>query len=203
MADSYLPNKADVKRRRQGRINELWNSICARHGYLDNYKRDRIKQYMAGKMSEKAIKWNKAFNFSVPNSTDVHQLASQTRPEAYINKYISKPEPGRRIIEGRIIGSSEALKEITSFAENENNSQSGFNTYYALKQMAANNPKEVLALYIDTENKIYIGYRPPSHIHVIIEKYFYPPKLWEIWAPAEHKVARYQHFKQTARAVYA
>jgi len=202
LCDNWLPNEADVKKRRQGPINAIWNEICRRYGYLENYRADRLKDYFAGKMTKDQVKWHRAFNFSVPNSTDVHKLKDKAKPEAYICKYIAKPEPGRRLVEGRIIGSSDQLKEINSFWENENTTQAGFDSYYALQSMANNNSKDVLKIYIDSENRMYKHFRPPN-VHIVIEKYYYPPKLWQEWAPPSHKINRYQHFKQTARTVYA
>jgi hypothetical protein len=203
MADSYLPNVARVTSRRQGRINEIWNKICARYGYLDSYKADRLKDYRKGNLTEAQIHWQKAFNFSVPNSTDVHPLKSKTKPESYINKYISKPEPGRRLIEGRIIGCSDQLKEIEAFTENENNSIAGFNSYYALQNMLKHHPKEVKAVFIDTENTIYKGFRPPGEVHIIIEKYYYPPDLWKIYAPPGHQETRNAYFREISKTIYA
>ena len=203
MADSYLPNVARVTSRRQGRINEIWNNICARYGYLDSYKADRLQDYKKGNLTEAQIHWQKAFNFSVPNSTDVHPLKSKTKPESYINKYIAKPEKDRRQIEGRIIGCSDRLKEIESYTENENGTIQGFKSYYALQDMAKNNPGLVKAIYIDTENTVYKGFRPPGEVHIIIEKYYYPPDLWKSYAPPGHQEARNSHFSDLSRVIYA
>jgi hypothetical protein len=203
MADSYLPNVARVTSRRQGRINEIWNNICFRYGYLETYKADRLKDYRKGNLTEAQIHWHKAFNFSVPNSTDVHPLKSKTKPESYINKYIAKPEKDRRQIEGRIIGCTDQLKEVENFIENENGTQTGWASYYALQLMAKHHPKEVKAIYIDVENRVFKGYKPPEDIHVIIEKYYYPPHLWDQYAPITHKDQRAQHFKNTAKIIYA
>jgi hypothetical protein len=202
LVDSFLPNAADTSKRRQGPINAIWNNICKRYGYLENYRADRLRDYFAGKLTKDQIKWHKAFNFSVPNSTDVHQLKKTSKPEAYICKYVAKPEPGRRLVDGRIIGCSDKLKEVSNFWENENATQSGFDSYYALQNMANNNPKEVLKIYIDSENRMYKQFRPPN-AHIIIEKYYYPPELWQKWAPPSHKTARYLHFRSTARTIYA
>jgi len=203
MADSYLPNVARVASKRQGRINEIWNNICSRYGYLDTYKRDRLNDYRKGKLTEAQIYWQKKFNFSVPNSTDVHPLKSKTKPESYINKYIAKPEKDRRLIDGRIIGCSDQLKEIDSFTENENGTKTGWDAYYSLQEMAKRHPKEVKAIYIDVENRVYKGYKPPQDIHVIIEKYYYPPQLWDQYAPISHKNERAQHFNTRATTIYA
>jgi hypothetical protein len=203
MADSYLPNVARVRSKRQGRINEIWNNICCRYGYLETYKKDRLNDYRKGNLTEAQIHWHKAFNFSVPNSTDVHPLKSKTKPESYINKYIAKPEKDRRLIEGRIIGCTDQLKEVQSFTENENGTTSGWASYYALQSMAKHHPKEVKAIYIDIENRVYKGHKPPDEVHIIIEKYYYPPKLWDNYAPITHRDQRAQHFKSTAKTIYA
>jgi len=203
MCDTYLPNVARVRSRRQGRINEVWNAICARYGYLDTYKRDRLNDYRKGKLTEAQIHWQKAFNWSVPNSTDVHPLKSKTKPESYINKYIAKPEKDRRAIEGRIIGCSDRLKEIESYTENENACKIGWESYNALQLMAKHKPNEVKAIFIDTENNVYKGYKPPEHVNIIIEKYYFPPQLWENYAPTLHKDKRGQHFSKTAKLIYA
>lgn len=202
MVDSYLPNVARLRARRQGRMNELWNNICQRFGYLDSYTADRKKDYANGRLTEAQINWQKAFNFSVPNSTDVHPLKSKTKPESYINKYIAKPEKDRRQIEGRIIGCSDKLKEVASFTENDNNTIEGFASYYALQDMAKYNPKAVLALYIDDMNAVYKGFKPPDK-NIIVEKYYYPPELWQRYQPETHRNARTNHFKQVCATVYA
>jgi len=203
MCDSYLPNVARVTSKRQGRINEIWNNICNRYGYLDTYKRDRLNDYKRGKLTEAQIHWHKKFNFSVPNSTDVHPLKSKTKPESYINKYIAKPEKDRRLIDGRIIGCSDQLKEVENFTENENGTNSGWAAYYSLQTMARHHPKEVKAIYIDVDNRVYKGFKPPQDVHIIIEKYYYPPQLWDHYAPITHKDQRAQHFKTTASNIYA
>jgi hypothetical protein len=202
MADSFLDNVTKLRIKKQGLINKAWNAICAKYGYLDSYKQDRLKDYKEGKLTPDQVKWHKAFKFSVPNSTDVHKLKSKTKPEAYIVKYIAKPEPDRRAIEGRLIGSSDILKGVPNFKENENNSLEGFNTYYALEAMQREHPKDCKKIYIDSDHNL-TRIKPYSEEKIIIEKYYYPPQLWKMYAPESHKKNRKKHFKEIARTIYA
>lgn len=202
LADSYLPNVARVSSRKQGRINEVWNVICKKYGYLDSYKADRKKDYAAGKLTADQIRWQKAFNFSVPNSTDVHPLKSKTKPEAYICKYVAKPEPDRRPIEGRLIGCSDLLKQIDNYTESENNTIEGFNSYYALERMQKKHPKDCKVIYIDAD-KLLTRVKPWNTENIIVEKYYFPPKLWKLYQPESHKLGRSQHFKNISKAIYA
>jgi hypothetical protein len=218
MADSYLPNAAKVSVKRQGRINEAWNMICTKYGYLEGYKEARIAEARAGKMSKSARKWNKAFNYSVPNSTDVHKLSDKAKPESYICKYVAKNESDevwnkeqqcfiqvpRRAIEGRLIGCSDALKEIDNFQENENATSSGWSSYCALQQMAQHhrNNKQVKEIHIDSDNVRYVDRTPPEGKYIVISKFYFPPDIWKAYAPHSHKQNRNKHFNEVVKNIY-
>lgn len=75
-------------------IRNIWNSIQATHGYIDLFE--------------------KVHGHRNPNSTDIHAFRKIKSVAAYLIKYFTKTE-NRRLIEGRLWGSSENIKLIEPY----------------------------------------------------------------------------------------
>lgn len=204
LADAYLPNTVsefipdtDVYLE-TGEINKLWNAILDRYGYIDNYRFLMFKNYNEGKIKAEKLAFQVYNMWSQPNSTDVHALKSKTKPEAYINKYIAKPEPNKRKITGRLVGCSDTLKEcfnyVDSYGENKE-------CITALNDMVRQNPKECLRIAI-TDSGIRKNFTETSNEKILLVKYYYTSDLWNKYAPDQHKQYRMQYFENIADMHY-
>ncbi len=76
-------------------IKEIWNKVLNAHGYIDVFE--------------------KKHGHREPNSTDIHSFKKVNSIAAYLIKYFTKDE-NRRLIEGRLWGSSENLKKLTHYS---------------------------------------------------------------------------------------
>ena len=73
-------------------IRDEWNNLLNKHGYLTEYKAN--------------------YNNESPNSTDVHKVYKIKDIAAYLSKYISKNEPDKLPIEGKVWDCSLDLKKF-------------------------------------------------------------------------------------------
>lgn len=105
-------------------LRTVWNSILSKHGimqkYTDKHSSMSFFDYCAvyDQGQEKSLdKLRKAYAFGVstnwtqPNSTDVHAVHKVKDIAAYLAKYMSKKEEGRRVIKGRVWSCSTNLSE--------------------------------------------------------------------------------------------
>jgi hypothetical protein len=105
-------------------LRRVWNRILEKRGILDiytnNHKNLTFDEYnnLYNPENKKELeKMKKAFIFGQntewkePNTTDVHAVHKVKDISAYLAKYMSKKEEGRRIIKGRVWGCSHNLSE--------------------------------------------------------------------------------------------
>lgn len=97
----------------------VWNRILEKKGIIDKYTKKHEKlsfdEYNNIYNSEgkkpieqvrKSFLYGQTTNWKDPNSTDVHSVWNVKDLAAYLAKYMSKKEEGRRIIKGRLWGCS-------------------------------------------------------------------------------------------------
>lgn len=151
LCDNYLSNVIEKGFFEVGEINKIWNKILNRYGYIEPYRLKMLARYNAGQIEPEKIPALLFNKFSQPPSTEVRKLKAQKKPEAYINKYIGKAEPGKRIISGKIVGCSDSLRYVSSFKTDTERQEE----HFALATMARENPKEVtrIAIVIEEEKK--------------------------------------------------
>lgn len=92
------------------RIRDIWNDLQKENGYIDNYKKNKLKSiineykiYNINTQKLKHINVKKSQTLSLlnqinsPNSTDIHALQNVENVESYICKYMAKNELNREI----------------------------------------------------------------------------------------------------------
>jgi hypothetical protein len=105
-------------------LRKVWNTILSKHGILQKYTSKHLKlsfsdycnaYYKEGKTTieqlQKAYDFGVATKWTQPNSTDVHAVHKVKDIGAYLAKYMSKKEEGRRIIKGRVWSCSVNLSD--------------------------------------------------------------------------------------------
>lgn len=105
-------------------VRRVWNQILSKHGVIDKYTQkhenmtfdDYVSVYGTGENSDiqrlrKSYNFGCSSNWSDPNSTDVHSVFKVKDLAAYLAKYMSKKEEGRRVIAGRLWSCSYNLSE--------------------------------------------------------------------------------------------
>jgi hypothetical protein len=105
-------------------LRKVWNTILEKRGiiqhYTDKHKNLTLEEYSKlynpdnkkdYEQVKKAFLFGQATNWKDPNTTDVHAVHKVKDIGAYMAKYMSKKEEGRRVIKGRIWGCSHNLSE--------------------------------------------------------------------------------------------
>jgi len=108
-------------------IRRIWNEIQSDNGYIEAYQKAQLRYHKDGfKLSKnkndkrsyqqqyRAYKKGLTCNFTDPNSTDIVKIESMKNIASYIVKYMTKGHNGR-LIEGRLWGCSDNLKEIDTY----------------------------------------------------------------------------------------
>jgi len=110
-------------------LRDTWNRIQNKLGYVDRY-RNEMKQFHAGgfnvrqdllktwdyKKQVRAYRTGSRQDWNSPNSTDVHSIRNISNLPAYLSKYCTKNESGRKI-EGQLWGLSESLSKLKGVCE--------------------------------------------------------------------------------------
>lgn len=120
--DTYLPWRG---------VRDIWNSLLKHHNLLDFHVAkhsamsyaDYCKAYNSdGEHSEKLMtkrfKEGTATGWTDPNSTDVHAVFKVRDIAAYLAKYMSKKEEGRRSLKGRLWACSYNISQANSLSVN-------------------------------------------------------------------------------------
>lgn len=81
-------------------VRKLWNECQERLGYISRFK--------------------KVYSHSSPNSTDIERIKTVRGATIYITKYIAKESKYRKL-EGRVWGTSDNLKSLTSYEDTIDN----------------------------------------------------------------------------------
>lgn len=110
------------------KLREAWNRRLKAVGYLDEYRREQRKWHSGGfkprpelfktwslEQQGKAYDYGMRTNWSDPNTIDVHSVLKIDNLAAYLIKYMSKKEDGRREIKGKIWGCSRNLSYTNKF----------------------------------------------------------------------------------------
>jgi len=189
LADAYMDNrKIDFE---TGDINKIWNAILDRYGYIEPFRLMMFNEWRKGKVSGELTAFHAYNSWSQPNSTDVHALKSKTKPEAYINKYIAKPEPNKRKITGRLVGCSDTLRDVHNYIDSYGDNKECF---IQLQKMALDNPKECTRIAVtDVGIRKNFTEAPSEQIRCI--KYYYTSTLWAQYAPKQHINDRKLYFE--------
>lgn len=145
LCDNYLENRRNGLE--PGEINKVWNHILSRYGYIEPYRSKMLSKYMAGEIEPEKIDYYLYNDFRQPPTTQVKKLEKRERPESYINKYIGKAEPGKRLITGKIVGCSDSLKAVDNFKSFEKNIED----YIALDRMARECPDQCTRIAVVME----------------------------------------------------
>jgi hypothetical protein len=110
-------------------LRDTWNRIQNKLGYVDRY-RDEMKAFHAGgfnvrvdllktwavKKQIRAYRTGSKNDWNSPNSTDIHSINHISNLPAYLAKYCTKNDQGRKI-EGRLWGLSESLSQCKGIIE--------------------------------------------------------------------------------------
>jgi hypothetical protein len=110
-------------------LRDTWNRIQNKLGYVDRY-REEMKAFHAGgfnvrqdllktwsyKNQVRAYRTGSKNDWNSPNSTDIHSIIRISNLAAYLSKYCTKNDNGRKI-EGRLWGLSESLSQVNGCIE--------------------------------------------------------------------------------------
>lgn len=99
-------------------VRRLWNSQMKSLGYINQYAKNMIeKGFVYNPHSKKSREiqhldyiLNKKEGFKNPNTTDIHSLKGIKNVASYMIKYLTKNEPDKRPIIGRLWGCSRNIK---------------------------------------------------------------------------------------------
>ena len=105
-----------------------WNRRLAALGYIDEYRREQMAFHAKGfrprpelfetwslEQQGKAYDNGMRTNWTNPNTTDIHSVERINDLAAYLIKYMSKKEEGKREIKGKIWGCSQNLSYNNKF----------------------------------------------------------------------------------------
>ncbi len=108
-------------------LRTAWNACIEPHGYIDRYRaaqqehhatgftpRPELFEHWTPLRQEAAYLAGVASNWANPNTTDIHRLTNVKNVVAYIAKYVTK-NSNTRLIEGRLWGCSDELRNIQPF----------------------------------------------------------------------------------------
>lgn len=88
LTDRYIHHK---------KLRDVWNAIVAKDGYIEAFYA--------------------AHGHRDPNSTDIESISDRDRAAAYISKYVSKGDPSKRLIVGRVWGCSDNIRDLRYYEE--------------------------------------------------------------------------------------
>lgn len=107
-------------------VRKLWNVALARLGYINTYAHNQAAWHCNGfrvrrdllawwpeKRQREAYEYGQRTAWQNPNTTDIHALRKVKNVVAYVVKYVSKENQGRKI-EGRVWECSETVRGLES-----------------------------------------------------------------------------------------
>lgn len=112
-------------------LRRIWNSCLEPYGYINRYRQNqerwhkdgfKVRPELFGQWNReaqlKAYRTGRDTDWSNPNTTDIHALRNVKNVLAYVVKYVSK-NSGSRVVEGRLWGCSDGLRDLDRFTLTE------------------------------------------------------------------------------------